>query len=141
MGVLKLTNPVNPEFESEVTGSQVSVDDFFLVRPCERYQELLKSCKSLRGRLHQYYVYGELFDCGENKKNFEDCLFYRKTKDPSALKGIIEWEKAMIDKRMKATLCNPVWEPREKPPEDFQAPLPEFIQKRQSWYMFPKSSF
>lgn len=123
---MKLPNPVNPEFECEVL-DDVKVDDVYLVRPCQRYQEIYKSCKSFKGRIHQYYVYGEFFDCNDHKNNYNNCLNYRKTKDENYLEGIISWEKRMIEVRTAAALSNPIWEFRTQPPADFKAPLPSFL--------------
>ena len=133
MGVLRLSTFTDSKFESEVIEGSAIKEDAYLVRPCERYKELYKSCKSIRGRMHQYYVYGELFDCSEHKRHFKSCLSYRKTNDIDLLKPIIQWEKKMIETRLKACLENPVWEVRDSPPKDFNDPLPDFIQKRKSW--------
>lgn len=139
MGILRLTKPVSSEFECEVVGDNVK-NDVHLVRPCERYKELLKSCKSVKGRLHQYYVYGELFDCNDLKQNYQSCLDYRKTKNIDELDPIIKWETCLINARTKATLANPTWEFRDTPPEDFDGPLPEFIRKRQRFSSFSKET-
>jgi hypothetical protein len=138
MVILRLTNPVSPEFETEVKDGNNK--DLLLVRPCERYKELYKSCKSIRGRLHQYYVYGELFDCNPNYDNYKACLVYRKTGDTDVLKTVVEWEKKLMTARLEAERQNKTWQFRERPPEDFNGPLPEFLQKRQAESLFNYSS-
>uniref|UniRef100_A0A6G1SEM9 Synaptic plasticity regulator PANTS n=1 Tax=Aceria tosichella TaxID=561515 RepID=A0A6G1SEM9_9ACAR len=134
MVILRLGAPVSPEFESEVRDG--SNKDALLVRPCERYRELFSSCKSIRGRIHQYYVYGELLDCSPNQDNYNACLNYRKTKDLKFLSKIIEWEKNLIMTRTNAERQNKTWQFRDSPPEDFNGPLPEFLAKRQANSLF-----
>lgn len=142
MVILKLTKPVPDEFECEV----VNIDSlnksekryYSLVRPCERYWELFESCKSFKNRLHQYYVFGELFDCEPHRINYDVCLKFRKTKDLKLLHSIIEWEQNLINTRLKTVEQNKVWDMREKPPDDFNGPLPEFIVKRQSSSLFTR---
>lgn len=138
MVILKLTKPVSSEFECEVDDPECKVkkENVHLVRPCERYEELYKSCKSIRGRLHQYYVYGELFDCSIHKSNYTSCMKYRETKKLDLLYPVIEWEQNLISTRLKAAEQNKVWEFRQSPPEDFNGPLPDFIEKRQSKSFF-----
>lgn len=134
MVILKLTKPVSSEFECEapIIGNK----DSLLVRPCERYIQMYKSCKSIRGRIHQYYVYGELLDCSHHSANYQACLKFRKTKDFDDLKGVIEWEKNMMETRLQAERQNNTWTLRDKPPEDFNTPLPEFLAKRQAQSSF-----
>lgn len=128
MVILRLTKPVCPEFECEdITPGNESLN---LVRPCERYKEIYKSCKSIRGRLHQYYVYGELFDCSIHNDHYEACKKYRKTKNIDILEPIIEWEKNLMRTRLETVKQNTVWEPREKPPDEFSKPLAEFLKNR-----------
>lgn len=137
MVILKLGNPVSPEFETEVKDGNNR--DALLVRPCERYKELLKSCRSIKGRIHQYYVYGELFDCTPIDDNYKACLDYRRTKDSNVLVKIIEWEKDLITTRINAERQNATWQFRDTPPDDFNAPLPEFLAKRQAESLFKAS--
>lgn len=132
MGIIKLTNPVPPDFEGEVEAKQLSLEGAKFVRPCERYKEFLKSCRSIRGRMHQYYVYGELFDCSMHEDNYNACLDYRKSQDFTKLKKVIEWEKHMMETRIMAERQNVTWEFRTEPPADFESPLPEFLAKRQA---------
>lgn len=131
MVILRLTNPVQSEQEAEVVDSNASKEGARFVRPCERYREMLRECKSIRGRLHQYYVYGELLDCQPHKDNYDHCLQYRKSKDFSVLHQVIDWEKNLMLTRLNAEKQNTTWEYRTEPPNDFDGPLPEFLSKRQ----------
>lgn len=112
-----------------------------LVRPCERYKELHKSCSSIRNRVNQYYVYGETLDCSDHLKNYEACMKFRKTKDADHLDRIIDWEKNYINLRVQTVRQNKVWEPRDTPPSDFSDPLPRFIVERNKDSLFHAAGF
>ena len=132
MGILRMTSPTSREFECEITNDDIKTDGARLVRPCHRYKEMYKSCRSFRGRLHQYYVYGELFDCNKHKENYDACMNYRETKDFSILEKVIQWERDLIETRVNAEKQNQTWEFRTQPPDDFNSPLPEFLARRQA---------
>lgn len=137
MVLLKLRDPINPEFECEVVDSTILKKDLNLVRPCEHYKECYRSCSSLKNRLYQYFVYGELLDCSIYRNFYKTCLNYRKTKDLQLLDEIIEWEKNYFLTRKMTVIQNKVWELRESPP-DFERELPEFIQRRHANSSFNK---
>lgn len=133
MVILRMTPPLPENFECEVLKVQENENknELNLVRPCERYKELYKSCRSFKSRIYQYYVYGETLDCTPHWDNYQSCLKYRKTKNVNLLEPIIKWEKNLIKTRLETVKQNKAWEMRDKPPEDFNKPLPEFIEKRQ----------
>lgn len=132
MVVLRLTRPVPPGYECEIENEDIALEGARFVRPCERYNEFYNSCKSLGGRLHQYYVYGELLDCSAHKENHRACLDYRKTRDFDKLKRVIDWEKNFMETRIMAERSNRTWQFRAKPPADFDSPLPDFLARRQA---------
>lgn len=136
MAIMKMSSTISDEFETENTNEELKKDGILFVRPCERYNELLRSCRSIRGRLHQYYVYGELFDCSEHKNNYNNCMKFRSTQNPDVLDPIIEWETNLIQTRLNAAKNNKAWAFRKSPPSDFEKPLPEFLQKRQQKTLF-----
>lgn len=136
MVILKLTKSVPDEFECEPVDSKDG--QYRYIRPCERYEELYKSCRSIRSRVHQYYVYGELLDCKPHKENHTACREFRKTKDLKLLDRIIEWEKKLIHTRLMTVEQNKTWQMRESPPDDFESPLPDHIAKRQKSSLFNK---
>lgn len=127
MVLIKLTNPTDPSLECEAPSLTKKLAT--LVRPCERYKEMYKACKSIKHRVHQYYVYGELLDCNIYNDLHNHCMNYRKKRDEILLDPIIDWERNFILTRLKTETQNKVWELRDKPPEDFDAPLPEYLQK------------
>lgn len=136
MVILKPSPQVSDEFECEIVDiQQEDKSKYSLVRPCERYEELYKSCRSFRSRFGQYYVHGEFFDCSDHLQNYKSCLEYRRTKNFEVLASIIKWEKNLIETRVNTVLQNKVWELRETPP-DFETPLPEFIANRQRGSLF-----
>lgn len=126
--MLKLGHPTDPRFETECLNPDVVKEDKFLVRPCERYRELFKSCSSLKNRIYQYYIYGETIDCRHYKEHHDNCMAFRKTRDTNHLDSIIDWEKKYIEVRKMSEKQNDVWQPRKAPPTSFDGPLPEFIQ-------------
>lgn len=139
MGVIELTPAVSQEFECELTLDEIrGVKGGHLVRPCERYKEMYKDCSSIRARLQQYYVFGDLTDCSQHTNNYDNCKNYRKTKNAELLKPVIRWEDNLIQKRLGAALANPAWVMRDSPPEDFNSSLPEFIERSHKKSLFKK---
>lgn len=136
MVILKLKKPVSSAFECEEIG--VDKPDKNLIRPCERYWELYKDCTSIRSRIGQYYVDGKLTDCQIMKDNYYACKEFRKTKNPALLDPIIAWERNLINSRLQSEKQNIAWQLRDKPPEDFESDLPEFIRERQEHSFFKK---
>lgn len=137
MVILKITNPANPEFECE--DPTLKKEDSHLVRPCERYKEMYSSCKSIRHRFHQYYVYGELLDCNIYSNLYSCCMDFRKTRDERCLDPIIEWENNFFKTRLQTVKQNKVWKPRDNPPKEFDAPLPAHLIKLHENSMFKGS--
>lgn len=135
MVILKLSPRVSDEYECEVTDNLENKNKYAHVRPCERYDELYRTCRSIRARFGQYYVYGELLDCSVHLRNYKSCLEYRRTKNPDALEPVVKWEKDLIEARMNTVNQNKVWEMRDSPPE-FEAPLPDYIAQRQTGSLF-----
>ena len=43
------------------------------IRPCSLYLDEYKECKSIKGRFHQYYIYGDYQDCTKWKEDFDNC--------------------------------------------------------------------
>jgi len=140
MAILKLTKPVSGEFECEYvppdSEGKPSDQRYRFVRPCERYEELEKACKSISGRVNQYYVYGELIDCKQHLANYKSCMRFRRERNLELLEPIIAWEQNLIETRMNTVEQNKAWTARDSPPENFDKPLPEFITKRHKSSLF-----
>ncbi|XP_042224362.1 UPF0545 protein C22orf39 homolog isoform X2 [Homarus americanus] len=99
------------------------------VRPCERYKEEYSDCTSIKAKFHQYFIHGETKDCSQWKTDYNHCLNYRNKKDIESLTSVIETEKERREKRLIGHYTNTTWEKRESPPDDWNKPLPEYLQK------------
>lgn len=139
MVILTMSPRVDDAFECEHIVPASNKKDINMVRPCERYKELYDMCRSIKARLHQYYVYGDKTDCKPHFDNFCHCLNYRESKNPDDLDSIIEWEQNYYSSRRKTVTQNVVWNIRDTPPDDFNRPLPEFIIKRHAESLFKKN--
>lgn len=104
----------------------------WMVRPCSIYQDEYSDCTSMRGRIHQYFVFGTTVDCAEWKRDENNCEKWKGEGDVKALKSIVENEKKRRNDRMESHLANDVWEKRDGPPTDWNTPLPEWFQKREA---------
>uniref|UniRef100_A0A1B6CYQ7 Synaptic plasticity regulator PANTS n=1 Tax=Clastoptera arizonana TaxID=38151 RepID=A0A1B6CYQ7_9HEMI len=102
----------------------------WMIRPCVLYYEEYKDCKSIRGRFQQYFVEGKYEDCNPWKQDHLNCEKFKTNKDEKAYNEIISNEESRRRKRMQCHLNNKVWENRDSPPENWNAPLPEWMLRR-----------
>ncbi|TRY69966.1 hypothetical protein TCAL_02330 [Tigriopus californicus] len=133
------SSPLSAHYQSEDLGSssqfgnpthlevQKTLSYAWMLRKCDCYNEEYKSCSKLRSRFQQYYIHGEIQSCQNWKENYNDCLSWTRTGDKKFAKQIIEREKARIGQRLRDHLSNDVWELRDEPPADFNAPLPPHL--------------
>lgn len=126
--------------------TEVSVDQLehlpkwsWLVRPCEKYKEELRDCRSIKAKFHQYFINGETEDCSQWKTDYVKCMDYRQNKDTVSLSAVIESEKDRRKKRLRGHVANTVWERRESPPDDWNKPLPEGFAATEGSYLALKS--
>ncbi|GLH10445.1 SFRICE_000126 [Gryllus bimaculatus] len=125
---------------SEATTDHDQHEPDWPIRPCEMYKEEYKDCTSFRARFHQYFIYGETLDCTQWKKDYDNCVRWTRDKNVKACKELSESEKKRFNDRMRAHYRNDVWEKRSEPPEDWNKPLPEWMQKNyQGTYLDFKS--
>ncbi|XP_034241350.1 UPF0545 protein C22orf39 homolog [Thrips palmi] len=106
-----------------------------LIRPCETYKDEYDECLSSKGRRQQIFVHGEVLDCEQWSKDFKNCQKWTWKSDEDAAKSIIESEMRRLDDRLKPHLFNQVWKKRDKPPEDWNKPLPEFMELNKNSYL------
>ena len=102
----------------------------WMLRECSVYKDEYKGCSGILGKLHSYYVTGKTNQCDNWKQNYEDCKLWVSNTDHEAAKRIIEREEKRIFDRLKGHYENDVWEsrrPSERPPEDWNKPLPEHL--------------
>jgi len=102
-------------------------DNIWMIRPCQVYKDEWDECGTVSGRLHQRYVYGKTLDCQKWMSDFEFCKEYQKTKDLRFAEPIIVQELERRQTRLKGADGNTVWEYRESPPPEWDAPLPEHL--------------
>ncbi|KAF4514022.1 UNVERIFIED_CONTAM: hypothetical protein B566_EDAN018673 [Ephemera danica] len=101
----------------------------WMIRPCEMYQDEYKDCTSLKSRFHQYFIYGESSDCTQWKRDMDNCERWIANKNVKSRDELIKSEKIRQAKRLSGHVLNDVWEDREKPPSDWNKPLPDWMQK------------
>lgn len=54
------------------------------IRDCDVYWDEYKECTSIRGRFHQYFIFGEMLNCNEWRKDYDNCRKYTNKKDLKA---------------------------------------------------------
>ncbi|XP_031843563.1 synaptic plasticity regulator PANTS [Nomia melanderi] len=102
----------------------------WMIRPCEVYKDEYVDCRSMKARFHQYFVLGKLIDCEHWISDHRDCYRWLKDDSDEALANILEHEKQRRIERLGGHYRNDVWKKRDKPPEQWNAPLPEWLQKK-----------
>ncbi|XP_076280778.1 synaptic plasticity regulator PANTS [Lasioglossum baleicum] len=102
----------------------------WMIRPCEIYNEEHSDCKSIAARFHQYFVFGKSIDCSQWKTDYQNCYRWEKYKSEQAYESLINSEKKRRLERLRAHYANDTWEKRNAPPENWNAPLPEWLQKK-----------
>ncbi|XP_049951517.1 UPF0545 protein C22orf39 homolog [Schistocerca serialis cubense] len=105
-----------------------SPKDAWMIRPCEIYDDEYSDCASFKARFHQYFVFGKFVDCSQWKHDYENCVRWRDSKNVKACDELIKSEKKRRYERLKAHIDNDIWEKRDAPPEDWNKPLPEWMQ-------------
>ncbi|XP_017883234.1 UPF0545 protein C22orf39 homolog [Ceratina calcarata] len=103
----------------------------WLIRPCELYKAEYKECTSIRGRFHQYFVFGEFLNCTQWKIDYDNCYLWNKYKNETAYKDLVNSERTRRFIRLQGHYTNDVWEKREtRPPENWNTPLPDWIEEK-----------
>eukprot|EP00088_Acartia_fossae_P028827 TRINITY_DN29652_c0_g1_i1.p1 TRINITY_DN29652_c0_g1~~TRINITY_DN29652_c0_g1_i1.p1 ORF type:complete len:181 (+),score=42.23 TRINITY_DN29652_c0_g1_i1:28-570(+) len=108
-----------------------TIKDGWMLRDCETYKKEMKNCYALKSRFYQFYVDGKAADCDTWEKSFDDCKKWSRYADVEAANRIIAQEKERIKKRLDGHFNNKVWDKRTSPPEDWNAPLPDWFLERQ----------
>ena len=84
----------------------------------------------MKARFHQYFIFGESQDCTRWKKDYKNCQLWEDKQDLKAATEVIKSEERRRLARLKDHYGNTVWTKREKPPEDWNAPLPKYLEER-----------
>ncbi|XP_072761850.1 synaptic plasticity regulator PANTS [Anoplolepis gracilipes] len=114
---------------SKAEEEKVNHEDRWMVRPCMIYKAEYDDCSSIRARFNQYFIFGETLDCSQWKADYVNCYEWEKNKSEKAYEQLIASEKQRRKERLRAHYENDVWEKRQRPPENWNAPLPEWMRK------------
>lgn len=101
----------------------------WMVRPCVVYKAEYDDCCSLKARFNQYFIFGKMLDCDQWNTDYRNCYQWQKYKSEEAYAELIASEKQRRLERLRPHYRNDVWKRREEPPENWNAPLPEWMQK------------
>ncbi|XP_043283388.1 UPF0545 protein C22orf39 homolog [Venturia canescens] len=102
----------------------------WLLKPCEMYKDEYKDCKCMRARFNQYFVYGELLDCSQWKVDYENCQLWKSKDDDKAFEALLASEQKRRLKRLQPHYSNDIWTKRDKPPQNWNKPLPDWMNKK-----------
>ncbi|XP_011308933.1 UPF0545 protein C22orf39 homolog [Fopius arisanus] len=102
----------------------------WMLRPCDMYYSEYRVCNSIRGKFNQIFVEGEVADCTQWKVDYEKCIQWKKSGDQQSYEDLVASEKVRRLNRLKGHYANDVWTKRQAPPEDWDAPLPDWLAKR-----------
>lgn len=103
---------------------------FIQIRDCSVYKSEHKECKSIKGRFNQYFIFGESLDCENWRNDYNNCQRLNWLGDKEAAVKVIESEMQRRANRLKTHDANDTWTRRDKPPEDWSKPLPQFMIER-----------
>ncbi|KAG5871997.1 hypothetical protein JTB14_030839 [Gonioctena quinquepunctata] len=114
--------------------------DEWMIRRCSVYDEEYSDCTSFKARFNQYFIFGKTLDCSQWKKDSINCYKWTEKQDVKAASELIQAEKTRRKERLLPHYANDVWEKRKAPPEDWNKPLPEYLQKEYEYtYLNVKS--
>ncbi|XP_060528795.1 UPF0545 protein C22orf39 homolog [Cylas formicarius] len=105
------------------------IEDEWLIRNCQVYDEEYSDCTSIKARFHQYFIFGHMINCSQWKRDSINCYKWTEKKDVNAGKELIESEKEKRKDRLLNHVRNNIWKRRKEPPENWNCPLPEYLQK------------
>ncbi|XP_003702554.1 synaptic plasticity regulator PANTS [Megachile rotundata] len=121
----------NTTTENEGPESETNLyKDQWMIRPCSFYKSEYNDCSCMQARFHQYFVYGEYLDCTQWKIDYDNCYAWEKYKSKEAYDELIKSEKQHRVERLQGHYNNDVWERREGRPENWNCPLPDWLQER-----------
>ncbi|XP_058803355.1 UPF0545 protein C22orf39 homolog [Phymastichus coffea] len=122
--------------EKEVPIEEPVRPDEFMIRPCYLYEAEFHECERPKGRFHQLFIFGDYLDCNQWKRDAQLCKKWQEKKDEKARAELIESEEKRRIERLKPHYQNDVWKKRDKPPENWNAPLPDWIvEKNKNTYL------
>ncbi|KAF5307986.1 hypothetical protein FQR65_LT06554 [Abscondita terminalis] len=113
-----------------MTSEENTVNNEWMIRPCKAYLEEYKDCRSIKARLHQYFIYGNSLDCSQWRRDYDSCIKWQDEKNLKAANDVIQSESERRMKRLRGHYGNDVWEKREFPPKEWNKPLPDYLQEQ-----------
>ncbi|XP_023030129.1 synaptic plasticity regulator PANTS [Leptinotarsa decemlineata] len=126
--------------EQDIAQPAEKVEDEWMIRRCAVYDDEYSDCTSFKARFNQYFIFGKTLDCTQWKKDSINCYKWKDNQDLKAANELIESEKNRRKERLLPHYMNDVWEKRKAPPEDWNKPLPEYLQKEYEYtYLNVKS--
>ncbi|KAJ8967112.1 hypothetical protein NQ314_003085 [Rhamnusium bicolor] len=120
------TNKENKDQDNEFSAK---IEDEWMIRRCTVYDEEYRDCTSVKARFNQYFIHGKTIDCGQWKKDSVNCYKWSESKNINAAKELVQSEKLRRKERLLPHYTNNIWKKRKSPPEDWNKPLPEYLQK------------
>lgn len=123
--------PFKEDFAKEKANLKVSDANSqykWLIKPCIFYKETFNDCNSFYGQFNARYTTGHKEDCSQWYADYRNCSAYEQTGSEEALNQLIESEKIRRLERLVTMKNNNIWEYRESPPTDWNAPLPQHLQ-------------
>ncbi|XP_066146253.1 synaptic plasticity regulator PANTS [Euwallacea fornicatus] len=115
--------------DNDTTTTPPKVKDDWMIRDCLVYDEEYRDCTSIKARFNQLFIFGKTLDCSQWKQASLNCYKWVDNKDVKAANDLVESEKQRRKERLLANYRNDVWTKRTLPPENWNAPLPEYLQK------------
>ncbi|XP_019866420.1 UPF0545 protein C22orf39 homolog [Aethina tumida] len=115
--------------DSKADTNRTALKDEWMIRKCSVYEDEYQDCVSIKARFNQYFIFGEAQDCSQWKIDANNCNKYLEKNDLKAGQEVIDSEKRRRLQRLVPHYQNDVWENRKTPPEDWNKPLPEHLQK------------
>src|SRR5687767_10968920 len=104
-------------FRCEPVKPEDNIPQGWLMRPCEWYKDEYKECSSVKGRIHQYFIFGHNLDCSSWNEDYNNCILFRKTRGKEAIQSVVQSEKRRYEERMRSSQANDIWTYRKTPPE------------------------
>ncbi|XP_046745016.1 UPF0545 protein C22orf39 homolog [Diprion similis] len=105
------------------------LENQWMIRPCFIYDEEFSECAGFRGRFQQYFVHGEYADCNQWKIDHKNCKLWTSLQDETAFQLLVESETKRRADRLRPHVANTTWKKRDAPPDGWNKPLPEWLNK------------
>jgi len=110
----------------------------WIIRSCENIKTELKECKRVKGRFHQYFIYGHTLDCDHWQRDYQTCLLFRQTREAKYRDELLASEQSRRAARLAGHYGVTVWRHRERAPEGWSAPLGDTLRGRQEESLITK---